>query len=208
MSILADVGGDFPPFVLWNAETGELSYRPFDEAAGERLSKVIELGSSAAKFALDTMTVVRGFGKVRQGARDFVMTPAGSAPPGRPDADYKPAIGITLWNPPLGELRIETTATIFRGEIGAVVDRCADFDEARKGLIPVILFADRRDRPFRALGKTFYGPVIHITNWAERDAIPAFRARPPTVPPPTALPSLDDNPKLGFTRDDKPRRKP
>jgi hypothetical protein len=185
MSILADVGGDYPPFLLFNAESGELIWRPFDEALGERVPKTIELGSLEAKFAVDTATVERGYGKVRQGFRDFVLSPLGSPPPEQPDDDdYKPAVGLAVWNKPLGEMRIETCATIYRGAVCAVIERASDFPEAARGLIPVILFADRREITIKSVGKTFWSPVINVVGWLERDSIPAFRLRKPTVLPP------------------------
>jgi hypothetical protein len=204
MSILADIGGDFPPFMLWHAETGELSYRPFDEVAGERVAKNIELGSSAAKFALDIGTVERGWAKVRLGSRDVITSPVGSPPPAQPAEDYKPAVSLAAWNPILDELRIETSTTIFRNAICFLLDRCFGFDEAVRGLVPVVLFADRRERAFRSLGKTFWSPTIDIIGWAERERVPAFRC-PRTVPAPTAAPSLEEAVALP-EHDDAPAR--
>jgi hypothetical protein len=209
MSVLTDVGGGPVSYLLYNAETGELICRRFDEANGERVANVIELATPAAKFALDLATVMRGVGKVRSGSCDYKMAAVGAPPPAKPDDDYKPAIGVALWNPIFGALRLETTASIFRGRVDALIDRSARFDEAARGLIPIILFADRREQFVRWVGKTFWAPIINIVGWVERDRIPAFRATKPTVPLAELLKLGDwsgqDQPaKIGFTRGNDP----
>ena len=62
--------------------------------------------------------------------------------------------------------------------------------QAAEGLQPVICFADRVSKPGKQAGKTFYRPVITIVGWIERDKVPGWREREPTVLPPKALPVL------------------
>ena len=58
------------------------------------------------------------------------------------------------------------------------------------GLQPVVRFVDRVEILIKAVGKTFFGPVIEVIGWVERDNVPGWKARAPTVPPPAAPPLL------------------
>jgi hypothetical protein len=190
MSDITDLHGVFPTPLRWNAEAGVLGYGVYDEATGERDVKEIELASPQAKFVMDLDTRERGYGLIRTGLYDMRLTPVGSAPPQWPgDDDFKPAVACWLWNPPLGELRLETNGAMFRTAVSAVWDRCRTFTEAAQGLQPVIHFADRQERLIRAIGKTFWAPVINIIGWVPRDKVPPFALRPPTVKPPIAIDS-------------------
>ena len=55
---------------------------------------------------------------------------------------------------------------------------------------PVICFVDRVAIPVKAVNKSFCGPVIKIVGWVERDKVPGWAARTPTVLPPEAPPIL------------------
>ena len=59
-----------------------------------------------------------------------------------------------------------------------------------EGLQPVIRFVDRVEVPVKSVGKTFFGPVIKVIGWVERDNVPGWKERTPTVPPPAAPPLL------------------
>jgi hypothetical protein len=193
MSDISDLRGVYPTHFRWNAEDGVASYWPNDETVGERVAKAIELDSPAAKFVMDFATRERGYGKLRLDFRDMILTPVGSPPPPWPDdEDYKPAVATWLWNPILGELRLESNGAIFRGTISDLWDRCRTFKEASQDLQPVIHFVDRQERFVKAVGKGFWTPVINIVGWVEREKVPTFRLREPTVPPPAASPILED----------------
>ena len=203
MSDLSDLDGVFPTPFRWNAEFGTANYLTLHEATGARELKDIELGSPAAKFVIDLATRARGYGKVKTGVYGMMLTPVGSPPPPRPDdTEYKPAIGLWLWNPPLGELRLETNAQLLVRAISGLCDRCRTFTEASQGLQPVVHFVDRRKRPIAALNKVFYEPVIHIVGWFKRGEVPPFRLREPTVVPAPELPDL------GVFQGDNKRAKP
>ena len=62
--------------------------------------------------------------------------------------------------------------------------------QAAEGLQPVVCFVDRVSVPVKAVNKTFFGPVIKIVGWVERDKVPGWAARTPTVLPPAAPPIL------------------
>jgi hypothetical protein len=187
---LGDLRGVFPTPLRWSATNGVLGYSVYDGLSGERTIEPIELGSEKAKFVLDFSTRERGYGMIRKGVYDMRLTPVGSPPPEWPnDPDFKPAVGMWMWNPPLGELRLETNGTTFRDAIGALWDRCRGFKEASEGLLPVIHFVDRIERPNPAVDSIFWAPVIDIIGWIPRDKIPCFAVRPPTVRPPLALDS-------------------
>jgi hypothetical protein len=191
MSDLNDLHGIYPTSLRWNAESGFLATSVFNMETGERGLQEIELGQPAT-FVLDLATRERGYGLIKIGLYDMKLTPVGSPPPPWPGdgEEYKPALGCWLWNPKLGELRLETNATIFRQAVEDVW-RLARFEPpAMDGLQPVIRFVDRVSISIKTLKKTFFGPVIKVAGWVEREKIPGWREREPTVSPPTTLPVL------------------
>jgi hypothetical protein len=187
---IQDLRGVYPTPVRWSAETGQLGYSTFDPAAGERSIEVIELGSQTAKFVMDLATRERGYGLIRAGHYEMRFSPVNSPPPPWPgDDDFKPAIGCWLWNPPLGELRLETNATLFRTAVSSLWDHCRTFAEAAQGLQPVIHFVDRQERLIKSIGKVFLAPVVTVIGWVPREKCPTFVLREPTVKPPLAIDS-------------------
>jgi hypothetical protein len=190
MSDLSDLHGIYPTSLRWNAETGFLAISVFNAETGERELQEIELGKPAT-FALDLATRERGYGLIKTGLYEMKLTPVGSPPPPWPDdVEYKPAIGCWLWNPTFGELRLETNGAIFRQAVTAVWDRARFEPQAAEGLQPVVCFVNRVPVPVKAVNKTFSGPVIKVIGWVERDKVPGWVARTPTVSPPAAPPIL------------------
>jgi hypothetical protein len=156
MSDITDLHGVFPTPLRWSAENGVLGYSAYDNTTGERNIEVFELGSPMAKFAIDLSTRERGYGLIRAGLYDMRLSPVGAPPPPWPDdPDFKPAIGIWLWNPLLGEVRLETNAAIFRTAMSALWDHCRSHKDASEGLQPVIHFTSRQERLIKAIGKPF-----------------------------------------------------
>jgi len=191
MSDISDLHGAFPTPFRWNAEHGIAGYTVWNEAIGERELKEIEFGSQQSIFAVDLATRERGYGRIRIGDYTMELTPVGSLPPPWPnDEDFKPAIGMWMWNQTLGELRLETNAALLVRAISGLWERALTFKEAAQGLEPIICFADRRERLIRSIGKTFFEPVTNIVGWVRRDQVPTFPLREPTVKPPPALPAL------------------
>jgi hypothetical protein len=190
MSDLSGLHGIYPNSLRWNAETGFLAISVFNVEIGGRELQEIELGQPAT-FALDLATRERGYGLIKTGVYNMTLTPVGSPLPAWPgDKEYKPAIGCWLWNPTFGELRLETNARTFREAVNAVWDECRSKAEAAEGLQPVIRFVDRVPVPVKTVNKTFSGPVIKTIAWVERDKVPGWRERAPTVSPPAAPPLL------------------
>ena len=190
MSDLSDLHGIYPTSLRWNAESGFLAVSAFNAETGERELRQIELGQ-AATFVLDLATRERGYGLIKSGVYDMKLTPVGSPPPPwSGDEEYKPALGCWMWNPTFGELRLETNAAIFRQAVDSVWDQCRAEPQAVKGLQSVVRFVDRIPIPVKAVNKTFFGPAIKIVGWVERDQVPGWAARTPTVSPPAAPPIL------------------
>jgi hypothetical protein len=190
MSDLSDLHGVYPTSLRWNAETGFLAISFFNAETGERELQEIELGKPAT-FALDLATRERGYGLIKTGVYEMMLTPVGSPPPPWPgDEEYKPAIGCWLWNPTFGELRLETNGAIFRQAVTAVWDQARFEPQAAKGLQPVVCFVNRVPVPVKAVNKTFSGPVIKVIGWVERSKVPGWATREPTVAPPAAPPLL------------------
>ena len=190
MSDLSDLHGIYPTSLRWNAETGVLGISIFNSEIGGRELQEIELGQRAT-FALDMATRERGYGLIKTGVYEMKLTPVGSPPPPWPDdEEHKPALGCWLWNPTFGELRLETNAAIFLRAIANVWDRSRSEPQAAEGLQPVVCFADRVSVPVKSVNKTFFGPVIKTIGWVERDKVPGWREREPTVPAPAPMPLL------------------
>jgi hypothetical protein len=204
---ISDLHGVFPAPLRWNAELGFLGYGVFDETTGERTIQEIELGSEAARFVMDLLSRERGYGCIRQGLYDMRLTPVGTPAPDWPhDPDYRPAIGCWLWNPILGELRLESNQSNLLRAVSGIWDRCRSFKEAADGLQPVVHFVDRFERKYPALRKIFWVPVINIIGWVPRDKVPPFAVRPPTVKAPLALDSQVRFALLGSPREAKKDR--
>jgi hypothetical protein len=190
MSDLSDLHGVYPTSLRWNAESGFLAVSAFNGVTGERELQPIEFGQ-AATLVLDLATRERGYGLIKTGIYDMRLTPVGSPPPPWPeDEEYKPALGCWMWTPSLGDVRLETNAKIFREAVTSAWDRCRSKPEAAEGLQPVVRFVDRVPIPVKSVHKTFFGPVIEVIGWVERDKVPGWAARTPTVLPPEAPPIL------------------
>ena len=190
MSDLSDLHGIYPVGLRMNAETGVLSVSTYDAETGGREQREIELGK-AATFVLDMATRERGYGLIKIATYNMILTPVGSPAPAWPgDDEYKPALGCWLWNPTFGEVRVETNASIFRTAISDVWDRARREPQFMEGLQPVIRFVGRAEIEIKSVGKTFFGPVIDIIGWTERDKVPGWKERAPTVPLPPASPLL------------------
>ena len=191
MSDLSGLHGVFAPSLRWNAEEGFLSVSVFNPETGEREPKKIDLGP-AATFVMDMATRERGYGAIRVGFYDMKLTPVSSPPPPWPgDEEYKPALGCWVWNPEYGELRLETNAAMFREAVTSIWDAAKSEPQAAAAeQQPVVRFTGRVLVPIKALKKSFYRPVIEIVGSVERNKVPGWAARTPTVLPPTAPPIL------------------
>jgi hypothetical protein len=187
MSDLSGLHGVFAPSLRWNAEEGFLSVSVFNPETGEREPKEINLGPPAT-FVMGMATRERGYGAIRVGFYDMKLTPVGSPEPAWPgDEEYKPALGCSLYHPEYGELRLETNAKMFREAVDSIWDAAkSDQPGAAADQQPVIRFIGRVLVPSKALKKSFYRPVIEIIGWVERDRVPGWAARTPTVLLPSA----------------------
>ena len=181
----------FRTSLRWNAETGVLGISVFNPESGEREVQEIQLGNTAT-FAMDLATRERGYGLIKVGVYDMKLTPVGSPAPAWPgDEEYKPALGCWLWNPAFGELRLETNAAIFRTADRQCLGPGPVCTGVHGGLAARRSGSSIASRvPVKSVNKTFFGPVIEIVGWTERDKVPGWRERAPTVPPPAAPPLL------------------
>jgi hypothetical protein len=192
LSDLDGLPGIYAPSLRWNAavEIHNLGFSVYDPQTGERGLQPIELGPQAT-FALDLLTRERGLGKIKVGLFEKLLTPVGSPLPPLPDdPELKPMFAAWVWNPTLGEGRIETCATLCRNALVDIVAKCLKEPSAVEGLQPVIQFTGNTPVLIKALGRTFYAPVIERIGWIDRNKVPGWADRAPTVPPPAALPLL------------------
>jgi hypothetical protein len=147
---ITDLHGVYATPLRWNAETGVLGYGAYNDATGEREIIEIELGSSTAKFVMDLATRERGYGLIRSGLYDMRLSPVGAPAREWPDDnDFKPAIGCWLWNPPIGELRLESNQVTLLRSVSELWDRARTFKEAAEGLQPVVHFSGHREWFYR-----------------------------------------------------------
>jgi hypothetical protein len=186
VSDISDLEGAIPSSLRWNAEEGSLAVWTSGEC------QEIVLGSREAAFAIDLATRMRGYGLIRTGAYDMILTPVGSDPPKKPSEDYKPAIGVWACNPIFGEVRIETVGAMFRTPLIGLFSQCQSTEEAGKDMVPIAMFAGSRERVIKSVGKTFLTPIIDIVHWLPRDITP-FAIRERTVRRAPLLSSLDWN---------------
>jgi hypothetical protein len=191
MSDLSDLHGIFPNSLRWNAETGILTVSAYNPETGEREQKPIEFGQRAM-FVLDAATRERGYGRIRVGEYSMLLSPVGADPPPWPGAgsEYKPAIGCWAWSPSTGEVRLETCSAMFRDAVANIFHEANSEPQAREGQQPVVSFVNRAPVVIKALRKTIYSPVIERVGFVERDKIPGWKERAPTVPLPVAAPAL------------------
>ena len=191
MSDLSGLHGVFAPSLRWNAEEGFLSVSVFNSETGEREPKEIDLGP-AATFVMDMATRERGYGAIRVGFYDMRLTPVSSPPPPWPgDEEYKPALGCWVYHPDYGELRLETNAAMFREAVTGIWDAAKSEPQAAAAeQQPVVRFTGRVSVPIKALKKSFYRPVIEIVGSVERNKVPGWAARTPTVKSRTRRPQM------------------
>jgi hypothetical protein len=193
MSDLSDLNGIYATSIRWNAEDGILGVAVYSPETGGREIQEIPLGADAT-FAMDLLTRVRGYGLIRVGLYDMRLSPIGTPPPPWPDGDdFKPAIGVWLWNPAFGELRLETNATMFRNAITAVWDQARFEPQAAAGEQPVVCFTHAVPVFIKQVGKTFQAPVAKLVGWVPRNQVPGWADRAPTVAPPKTLAALPTN---------------
>jgi hypothetical protein len=134
------------------------------------------------------MTRQRGFIRYRPGDRDARLSPVGGPVPECPSPEHKPAVACWLWNPLYGELWWEASGTTVRDALVAFWTQCETFAEARAGKQPVIHVAGRAQRSYPEFGTSYWAPILKLLGWVDRDLVPAFAQRAPTVVPPKQLP--------------------
>jgi hypothetical protein len=190
VSDISDLEGVYPSSLRFNAEEGFLGLSTYNDETGEREVKPIEFGVDAT-FAMDMATRERGYAYIRVGIYDMRLTPVSSPPPPWPDdRDFKPAVGCWLWCPSLGELRLETNSAHLRQAISNIWDRARRAPEAATGAQPVIRFTGCLTTWNKKFNKNFFAPKAEIVGWVERDQVPGWSARTPTVSLPSPLPVL------------------
>ena len=180
----------YDPSLRWNAETGELFYVVTNEVF-EKEPTPIQLNTPEATFAMDMRRRERGRARIETGLCKMFLAPVGQElPPLPPDelpfeAKYKPAIGVDLWNPTLGLVRLEGTGAYLRAAIGRIWHEYTTCREAADGLMPVTRFiGSRPTSPKNYPTKIYQSPNILRVGWLPRDKIAPFAAKEPTVPLP------------------------
>jgi hypothetical protein len=185
-----DFGG-YPPSLRWNAETDELECIITNEVF-EKEPQPIPLNSSASTFVMDMLRRERGIGHIETGVFEMLLAPVGQEippmPPGADQTKYKGAIGVDVWNPKFGLLRLETTGAYFKAAIGRIWKEYGSYEEGARGLLPVIRFVGSRAvSPKKYPNKVYHSPTIHLVGWLPREKVPEFAAKEPTVPLPVLV---------------------
>jgi hypothetical protein len=183
------------PSVRWNSEeeTDQLVYVETNEVFEQERSP-IPLNSSASTFVMDVLRREHGRGRIATGTYKMQLVPVGQEVPPIPEdeaafaKDYKPAIGVDLWNPKYGLGRLESTAAYVRAAVEKVWREYAREPEASQGMLPVIRFVGaRRTSPPRFPNKTYYPPIIERVGFVPRERVPEFAAKERTVPLPVLV---------------------
>ena len=194
---MPDNNGSYLPSIRWNSEeeTDQLVYVETNEVFEQERSP-IPLNSSASTFVMDVLRREHGRGRIATGTYKMQLVPVGQDVPPIPEdelpfvKDYKPAIGVDLWNPKYSLVRLESTAAYVRAAIEKVWREYAREPEAARGELPVIRFVGSRQKsPPKFPNKTYYPPIIERVGFVPRAKVPEFAAREPTVP----LPVLAQN---------------
>jgi hypothetical protein len=194
---MSDNNGSYLPSIRWNSEeeTDQLVYVETNEVFEQERSP-IPLNSSASTFVMDVLRREDGRGRIATGTYKMQLVPVGQEVPPIPEdeaafaKDYKPAIGVDLWNPKYGLVRLESTAAYVCAAIKKVWREYAREPEAARGMLPVIRFVGSRQKsPTKFPNKTYYPPIIERVGFVPRASVPEFAAREPTVP----LPVLAQN---------------
>jgi len=192
-----DTDGFYPPSIRWNSdeETDQLNYVETNEVF-EREVSPIALNTSASTFVMDVLRREHGKGRIATGTYRMLLVPVGQEVSPIPEdelpfaKDYKRAIGVDLWNPRYGLVRLESTAAYVRAAIEKVWRECAREPEAAQGMLPVIRFVGCRQKsPPKFPNKTYYPPIIERVGFVPREKVPEFAAKEPTVP----LPALAES---------------
>ena len=192
---MPDNNGSYLPSIRWNSEeeTDQLVYVETNEVFEQERSP-IPLNSSASTFVMDVLRREDGRGRIATGTYKMQLVPVGQEVPPIPEdeaafaKDYKPAIGVDLWNPKYGLGRLESTAAYVRAAVEKVWREYAREPEASQGMLPVIRFVGaRRTSPPRFPNKTYYPPIIERVGFVPRERVPEFAAKERTVPLPVLV---------------------
>jgi hypothetical protein len=190
MSDLSDLHKIYPPAFRWITDQGFPAVSKYNPETGERGLQEIGFGQPS-RLVVDLLTRERGYVKIKPGVFEELLTSVGSPPPPWPnDEDFKPAIACWVYGPQFGEMRFVTNTRIVRDPIDDVIRSAWSEPQAAEGQQPVIQFVDRVPVLIKSLKKTFYAPVIERIGWVERNQVPGWADRPPTVPLPKPLPFL------------------
>ena len=183
--------GRYPDNLRWNGEEGRLFLVTSNEVF-EQEKIPIELNTTSSTFAVDTLRRERGLVHIEVGIYEAYLSPVGQPvpelPPGADRTKFKAAIGVDVWNPAYGLLRLEACSAYVKGAVGRIFQLYARAPEAANGLVPVIRFVDSQPvTPKRYPNKTYYAPRIDLVGCLPREKIPEFAAMEPTVPLPAAI---------------------
>jgi hypothetical protein len=182
------------PSLRWNSEseTKQLALVKTNEYF-EREGEPIELDSPASTFIMDMRTRATGKGRIAAGTYCMLLSPYGEAAPPIPEeqlphaAEFRRAIGVDLWNPRCGFVRLEATAAYVCAAIYKVWNEFAREPEAAAGQCPVIRFVGARPTLNKKFNKLYYPPIVDRVGAVPREKVPEFAANEPTVPLPVAV---------------------
>jgi hypothetical protein len=187
-------GGDFTPFVKYNAKAGRWYNK--DEEGNE-----YELKADKLVFYADLDNVEVGWIKFGAPgvAPEFAFAPASEGPPARPSADHKSGFRMRLYSEPnLHGLREwSASSALVNGAMNELYDLFEAEVGNHAGECPVIRCYDTE--PVTSKHGTNYKPLFEIVGWKPRPAAfdgaeaeapkaaPA-KAKAATPPPPPRQP--------------------
>lgn len=187
----------FIPSFRYNTLTAIAGFTSFDPAAGGFVINEITLGSDEARFAMGISWRRSGWnliGPAGSGVFDVVTVPAGQPLPQRPSDNHKPCRAVPLWSPLTQEVNWTISSWNMVQTFDHLINATRRYEEATRGLQPIVFFAGVHEVWNQKQGGNLYLLDMRIEDWVDPQAIPCFRDRPPTVPPPVILPVQPHHP--------------
>lgn len=182
-------GGDFTPYVKYNAKAGRWYTKKDEQGAPE-----FEVTNMTAIFDMDNLRT-GWFDFPAGGAPDKVFDPSLAEAAPKPGDNHKRGFQLLAFSDAnlLGKREFSSTAGVVIEAMNALHDHWLAGKNTNPGKLPVVKCSGVL--PITGKHGTNYQPVLEIVAWADRPAelagAPATAAAPATqaAPPPAAAPA-------------------
>ena len=188
---LTSGGGDFLPFIKYDAKAGRFFRRDSTETATGWDRDDIDITDGCA-FIMDLKQIQVGWADFSAGTPSRIMVPLGDPLPERPSDKHKQGFQVLVKlskgcagdQPPVRELSSSAGVTI--SAIDALHDAYKKAPEAQNGQLPVVQMTGVEG--IKSQHGTNYKPLLAITGWVDRPADMPLGAAPTPAAAPAAKP--------------------